>query len=568
MNALRHRTIVGSTKASNASNPQVIASLFLPTSNDSAKNGRSASGLVACLSRVKNKVYAHKRCGLLIILMLLLSAAPGCREAIGDMLVDAGVLPPRECRRILELPQGKQIKICFRDVTMNLSKSIDRPWVQYHLHANNNNISSVIKKMKKPELRLILTDFGWNHPNPKTAIQVVRLKRSRELLQAFINHPYFDPTFQFTTMANNKTAIAKDASVTNIVMLDLETCFETNYPVYNNSNPMRANADTQGDRPYGESRYCPCWSWKGCSFYINKVLQSHLFQQSPTSTLIFIDCGAEYHWRDNYPASLRRTIQTSHQLAYASISATYGMIREDTDMGLPPPAVYPVTLSDAEEHDIETCQADTLPDKRNFFLSFIGADRYPVDHGTREALFQLNQIDQGILLMDTKTFEKQYKGKHTFATIARASKFAATPRGEGMFTYRFTEVLSAGAIPVVHADFWCVCNLLMYVCKPCVELSHLLSSMDIHPINSTHSWCSIRVLPFRKELVDWTQCAVVIPEKGASETLEILRSIPDQKRCQMRQKCYQIYQKYMATPEGIIAGIVDSVLAQHNMSVH
>jgi Exostosin family len=429
--------------------------------------------------------------------------------------VNVPIEGPKGNQEIFELA-NTQGNIYFNDMTMNLNASIDRPWLRYQHSGFSQD---------KPKLRLILTDFGWNHPNATTGLKAFRLKRSREFLQAFIDHPYFDPTFQFTEMASNSSAPrVYDPAVTNIVMLDLETCLESNYPLYYGGG-MKENTDTEGGRPHWEGEL-PCFAWGTCSVFINKVLESQLFQTSPTSTLIFIDCGAEGYFVNRFPASLRQTIQPTHQLSFASISATYDMIGVDTDMGLPPPAVNPVVLSKVEEHDIESCQADTLPNKRNFLFTFVGTDRAPGDHGTRKSLFQLNHIDQGILLMDPPSFEQQFNGKHTFSSVVRASKFAPAPRGDCMFSYRFTEVLSAGAIPVVHADGW--------------------------------------VLPFRKELVDWTKCAVVIPEKDVPQTLEILANITDQERCKMRQACYRIYQKYMATPDKSMAGLVDSVLARNS----
>jgi hypothetical protein len=44
-----------------------------------------------------------------------------------------------------------------------------------------------------------------------------------------------------------------------------------------------------------------------------------------------------------------------------------------------------------------------------------------------------------------------------------------------------------------------------------------------------------------------------------NKTLEILAQIDDKKRCQMRQKCYEIYDKYMRTHDGTIAGIIESL---------
>ena len=46
------------------------------------------------------------------------------------------------------------------------------------------------------------------------------------------------------------------------------------------------------------------------------------------------------------------------------------------------------------------------------------------------------------------------------------------------------------------------------------------------------------VWPFRPELVDWKQCAVILPEKDAGEkAIAYLDSISEEERCRMRQAC-------------------------------
>jgi hypothetical protein len=68
------------------------------------------------------------------------------------------------------------------------------------------------------------------------------------------------------------------------------------------------------------------------------------------------------------------------------------------------------------------------------------------------------------------------------------------------------------------------------------------------------------VLPFRPELIDWpTQCAVIIPEDDVNRTIDILTNISAKEECQRRQRCYDIYQKYMATPLGTVNGVIDGL---------
>jgi hypothetical protein len=130
------------------------------------------------------------------------------------------------------------------------------------------------------------------------------------------------------------------------------------------------------------------------------------------------------------------------------------------------------------------------------------------------------------------------------------SKYSATPRGHSKFSYRFSEVMSGGSIPVILADDW--------------------------------------LLPFRPEAVDWEKCkfkiafvwytfekacfvflilfvfvvllhigAVIIPERQANQTLGILQGISKEEECKKRQACWDIYQKYMADDTKVIAGLID-----------
>jgi len=398
----------------------------------------------------------------------------------------------------------------INDPTIELDKAIDHPWVRYHIDSARN---------EKPKLRLVLTDFGWNHPDTTDGLSYFRTKRSRELLQGYLDHPYFDPTFRWTEHLTTPSDIDTDPSVQTIILMDLESCFENNYPFYTGTSP-RANADLEGGRAFKSvpNDPSPCYFYDDCYPYMEQVLQSPIMAQGD-GHFIFIDCTGHWTWDERFPMTVRHANLTTTQLSFVSISVTYEKIREDSDMGLPPPAIHPIQLKADEIRDIRTCQSEDS-DHRYFYLSFIGADRK--DDSPREELFKLSN-DRDVLLMKTNDFNKKYQGGHTFDEVSRRSRFAATPRGDCLFSYRFHEVLSAGAIPVVYADGW--------------------------------------VLGFRKELVDWTKCAVVIPENDIAKTLDILRGISDEKRCEMRNYCYDIYTKYLSTPAGTIVGIVDSVLA-------
>jgi len=113
-------------------------------------------------------------------------------------------------------------------------------------------------------------------------------------------------------------------------------------------------------------------------------------------------------------------------------------------------------------------------------------------------------------------------GTLPFETVLQESVFGLAPRGDNKFSYRFSEIMSAGAIPVILADDW--------------------------------------LWPFRPELVDWNECAVIAPERDrGNATLTVLREMSLEERCRRRKRCRQIYKDYMETPVDLISGIVEGL---------
>lgn len=103
------------------------------------------------------------------------------------------------------------------------------------------------------------------------------------------------------------------------------------------------------------------------------------------------------------------------------------------------------------------------------------------------------------------------------------SHFVGAPRGDCAFSYRFSEALSAGSIPVVYSDNW--------------------------------------VLPYNDRVLDWTDCAVFIPESDYSRTAEILYNISDQRRCEMQRCALDMWDRYVATRAGWMKGLVEVAIS-------
>lgn len=108
-----------------------------------------------------------------------------------------------------------------------------------------------------------------------------------------------------------------------------------------------------------------------------------------------------------------------------------------------------------------------------------------------------------------------------FERLAKQSAFSAASRGDNLFSYRFSEVMACGSIPVVYANDW--------------------------------------MLPFGEALVNWTaEAAVVIREEDTKRSVEILSNISLEERCRMRQRGLELYRKYMETGDGVIRGIIET----------
>jgi Exostosin family len=126
-------------------------------------------------------------------------------------------------------------------------------------------------------------------------------------------------------------------------------------------------------------------------------------------------------------------------------------------------------LSTTEQAAIQSCTNNNNSEENNndrtFWLSFAGIYHR---HAIRKKLAQLDTTtttmtrskpcsrsssvmpsngNHTILITNTKRYQNL-----TYMDLLKQSKFAAVPRGDNLYSYRFTEVLAAGAIPVLFAN--------------------------------------------------------------------------------------------------------------------
>ena len=371
--------------------------------------------------------------------------------------------------------------------------------------------------------QVLLTTFGWNHPDPYIARQTGRTKFQAGLNRGIEHHPWYNPG---GWKAHSAKALPFNSTQRSYVFLDLETCYEENFPNYGWG--LTANSDRENGRPYLSSSGGQIRHMKAVCPVIDQILDSPMFQDPRTnhsSVLVLFDCG----W--NGPpqwSCLNRKHNSKLNQRHVSIvseSQSFSNYRSALDLGLPPPAIHTVPWSPSQEAAIANLEENTRP----YLFTFTGNFRHPA----RQELLKLHDPLAGILVqphfggsMNTsfigRGVHEQFANlKGAYTTLMGQSRFAGVPRGDNLFSYRFTEALSGGCIPVVYADGW--------------------------------------VLPFSESLIDWKDIAIIVPERDAARTLEYLNNTTLEKELEMRKRGYDFYKRYMATPEGVIAGIVESL---------
>ena len=396
------------------------------------------------------------------------------------------------------------------DKTLSWDPHVYRPWLDKDLPAD-----------QRPPAMILLTTYGWNQKDQTQAMKHGRTIRETGLLNGVINHPWFHPTLWDDL--EGKKNVTLPADIRYYVFSDVHQCGESNWPIYGGGKDNFDTSHNRSKSPVGQVNFV----------HNPTVSQSRLFTdntlavEKPRAVAVTFDCRGWgvpgiHHHQNRINGTTSKLL-----LSVVSLSSLISNSNDDLDQGLIAPAGKPAHLTAEQVQDIETCQAES---KRKFY--FVYAGNYRVGRnsaftakygGARGAYAPFNDNERFFVSRYfNNEFQKSSLSNYTYEEFMSNTIFALASRGDNKFSYRFTEVLSAGAIPVVHADDW--------------------------------------VWPFRPELIDWNECAVILPEKDAGNTtIQYLESISVEQRCKMRQACYRIYKKYAETTAGTITGIVEGL---------
>ncbi len=107
-----------------------------------------------------------------------------------------------------------------------------------------------------------------------------------------------------------------------------------------------------------------------------------------------------------------------------------------------------------------------------------------------------------------------FASRFDYQQLLLNTTFCLIPRGRRLGSFRFSEALQVGCIPVVLSDGW--------------------------------------VLPF-SEVIDWSRAAIQISEKALLQMPTMLRSIKRDRILAMRQQGYFLYASYLSSVDQMVS---------------
>lgn len=361
------------------------------------------------------------------------------------------------------------------------------------------------------DYEVVTTNYGWNTPE---SASFSRRILSGEFFNATLAHPRYNASAWADLEAN------PDPNRRIVAFLDVDTCIEANYPVYGDWANWKKNLEANHMEP---TKSAVAIASRSCQ-YLKRAATSPALTAHPDSRLVVFDCAGVEKVRLRHVCGHDPNVFRNDRVVVGYYSVERAGMRPFADVGMTPPAIKPINLTASERDDVRSCR------ERKYLFSFQGKSGF----GRENLLKFRNDTDMYVRLFDERdSYAKDIRkdgfasGKvedsNNFKGIMKDSVFAGSPRGDLLFSYRFSEILSAGAIPVVYADGW--------------------------------------LPPFNEHVVDWSKCAVFIPESDYDKTGEILRAIPEEKRCEMQRCALRVWDQYAAARAGWVRAFVAVALS-------
>ena len=326
-----------------------------------------------------------------------------------------------------------------------------------------------------------------------------------------------------------------DPSRPILAFLDIDSCNDLHFPRFGQDWQMAS--DREGGRwairPWEISfaQVCPV---------IEQALRSPAMS-APESRLVVLSCEG------NGPRIANCTNGGRDEKLYSKLVVGHLSAHKDQvhrhDFGIPPMPVKSVALNETQMEDIRSCRVNssrpylfsfngrpriTFPQYKNYWNSRHGKDGVYAVFGFEHYKKNNASNSWGGKVLEALPSENQTQD--TYYQLLMKSVFAGAPRGDNLYSVRFSEILSAAAIPVVYANGW--------------------------------------VLPYTKDVVNWSELAILVPEGNVSQTMDILQSISEQDICQRQQRIVEFYKDFVADSHGRLRAVLKIMDARLDRDPH
>lgn len=243
---------------------------------------------------------------------------------------------------------------------------------------------------------------------------------------------YADQAYQ--TLLNH-SARRMTIAEASLIVLPPFAAWETNWPIYKGgSRNFVRQGEFCGAKVYELARilYRGAALWK-CGGVRTRPIASAC--EPPPKALVMDSMPSYSH--------LPEDAHNDPGIIWAKLNMLEGYWRAQ-DISMPPPLHRADMINTATSPDLSTL----LPSSRKYFLTFKGKFS---SHPVRRRLSKLHNPVEGIVIVDSSSSDSE---SYNYTDLMVNTRFALVPRGDVEFSYRFTEAVCSGSIPVLVADGW------------------------------------------------------------------------------------------------------------------
>lgn len=204
---------------------------------------------------------------------------------------------------------------------------------------------------------------------------------------------------------------------------------------------------------------------------------------------------------------------------WAKLNILESKWRPSDDISMPPPphhviiSVPPLNVLENEIEAVESYEGQS----KGYFLTFKGNF---ATHSIRSKIGKLHKPEEGIIIVDSSS---KASSSWDFVDLMSNSEFTLAVRGDVEFSYRFTEAVCSGSVPVLVSDGW--------------------------------------IVPFQS-LVPFENYGIRILEDNVLEMVSILKGISKESRQKLQAEAQIVCQKYFGSVQRQIQTMLELALSK------